>query len=287
MKPKTLISLLILQVAVSGSQGAEIASNRAGGGLWSALATWRGNKVPGPADDVVIQKNDIISFDRNDDGKITCQKLQIDPKGGLTFKKGAGKVVCCIAGEIETFGAIRLDEANSSGDFLELRLIGDKADLRKLKVMKGGALLLYGRPNPAGPLHVAVTSPKNDKQEHVPAVVEAVEGSMLEARHAQLNDVSLHAYKIDNTGARPNERFNIMDSRFSGQARIYCHTCDTPIVARNSFDWPGAGQLPAPAISINALLSRILTFQESLQHVRWEQRNSSQRSPTGSRSSLR
>jgi hypothetical protein len=253
MKPRfwTVCGVIVL-IAVPGAGAAEIASNRAGGGPWSDPASWRGNKVPGPTDDVVIQKNDIIIFDRNDDSKITCQKLQIDPKGGLTFKKGAGKAICCIANEVETFGAIRLDAANNAGDFFELRLLGDKADKRKLKVMKGGALLLYGRPNPASTPNVAVTSPKNDKQEHVPATVEAAEGSMLEVRHGQLNDVSLHAHKIDNTGARLNERFNVIDSKFSGQARIYCHTCDTPIVARNTFDWPGAGQLPAPAISINA-----------------------------------
>jgi len=253
MKISYLLALVAVLLVEPGVRGAEIASNRAGGGPWSDPATWRGNKVPGPADDVVIQKHDIIIFDRNDDGKTTCQKLQIDPKGGLTFKKGAGKVVCCIANEIENFGAIRVDAANSAGDFFELRLSGDKAEKRKLKVMKGGGLLLYGRPGPAaGQPNVVLTAPKNEKQEPVAGSVEAAEGSMLEVRHAQVHDINLQASKIDNTGARANERLNFMDSRFTGQARIYLHTCDTPVIVRNSFDWRGEGQLPWPAISVNA-----------------------------------
>jgi parallel beta-helix repeat protein len=254
MKPQFWItSGIILLVAAPAARAAEIVSNRAGGGPWSDPASWRGNKVPGPDDDVVIQKHDVMSFDRNDDGKITCRNLQIDPKGGLTFKKGAGKVVCCAAGEIENFGAIRLDAANSAGDFFELRLVADKADRRKLKVMKGGALLLYGRHKPRdGRPNVVLTSPKNEKQEYVVGAVEAVEGSALEVRDAQVNDMLLNATKIDNTGAKLNERLNFIDSRFIGQARIYLHTCDTPVIVRNTFDWPGAGQLPGPAVSVNA-----------------------------------
>ena len=45
---------------------------------------------------------------------------------------------------------------------------------------------------------------------------------------------------------------------------------------------------PTPGLaSTNALLFRTLAFQASSQHARWEQRNSSPRSPTALRSSLR
>src|SRR5262245_34464744 len=73
------------------TQAAEISTNGIGGGAWSDPATWRGKAVPGPADDVTILKFDEVTFDRNDDGKVTCRKLRIDPKGLFIFKTSAGK----------------------------------------------------------------------------------------------------------------------------------------------------------------------------------------------------
>jgi hypothetical protein len=248
-----ILSVWLVLLSANAVRGAEIASNGNGGGPWSDPASWRGNKVPTADDDVVIQKLDIATFDRNDDGKITCRKLQIDPKGALLFKKGGGKLVCCVAHEIENYGAIRLDATRGTGDHFELRLVGDAAAKRKIKIMKGGALLLYGRPKlPNDRRNVVLSSPKNEKMEHVLALVEAAAGSMLDLRHAHVNDVKLYAQTIDNTGAKPGERLQISDSQFTGQARVYCHTCDTPVIVRNTFNWPGAGQLPEPAISINA-----------------------------------
>ena len=84
-----------------------------------------GKVVPGPDDTVIIQKLDVATFDRNDDGKISCKKLLIDPKGTLAFKTGAGKQICCIADAIESFGAIKLDGTKSANDYLELRMVGD------------------------------------------------------------------------------------------------------------------------------------------------------------------
>src|SRR5581483_11839686 len=79
---------------------AEATSNGTGGGNWSDPATWRGNKVPAPADEVTIRKNDTVVFDRNDDGKTTCAKLFIDPQGALRFKSQAGKIVLVVAGPV-------------------------------------------------------------------------------------------------------------------------------------------------------------------------------------------
>src|SRR5207248_1848768 len=115
---------------------AEIASNGFGGGAWSDPASWRGKKVPGPDDDIIIQKNDVVVFDRGDTGKPTCRKLQIDPRGGLTFKTGAGKLVLAVTEPIETYGAIRLDGTKSASDEFELRLIGDAAGKRLVKLGK-------------------------------------------------------------------------------------------------------------------------------------------------------
>ena len=65
------------------------------------LRRWRGKAVPGPGDEVVIAKDDVITFDRNDDGKITCKKLFLDPRGKLTFKTG-GKRILCVDGQVES-----------------------------------------------------------------------------------------------------------------------------------------------------------------------------------------
>jgi hypothetical protein len=235
----------------SWGQAAEILSNGFGGGSFSHPATWRGKKVPGPADDVVIQKNDIVYVDRNDDGKVSCNRLQIDPRGGLTFKTGSGKLVFAVADVVENYGVIRLDGTKHASDYFELRLVGDKADKRKLKLMKGSALLLYGKS--AKVKNVAIAAPKvGEQKEDILGLVEAGAVSTLDVQRARVTNVKLQAYNIDNTGAKANERLNIIDNQFTVQARIYCHTCDTPIISRNTFDWEGAGQLPEAAISVNA-----------------------------------
>jgi parallel beta-helix repeat protein len=235
-----------LLLAGSAGRSAEIATNRAGGGAWTDPASWRGNKVPGPNDDVVIQKNDIVVFDRNDDGKVTCQKLLIDPKGGLIFKSNAGKIVCCVADVIETFGVIRLDGTKSASDHLELRLLGKTAEKRHVKLLKGSGLLLYGRPNlPGDGRNVAVTSPKvEDQKDELSALVEAGTVSMIDVQRAFLHNVKLQATGIDNTGAKPNERVNVTDTRFLGLGRIFFSGCDTPVIARNTFD---ASKTPLPS----------------------------------------
>jgi len=236
----------VLLLAGSAASGAEIASNRSGGGSWTDPATWRGGKVPGPGDDAVIQKNDIVVFDRDDDGKVTCQKLLIDPKGALLFKSNAGKIVCTVADVIETFGVIRLDGTKNAGDHLELRLVGGTAEKRQVKLLKGSGLLLYGRPKlPADGRNVAVTSPKlPDQKDELTALVEAGASAMIDVQRAFLHNVKLQATSIDNTGAKPNERLNVLDSRFLGLGRIWLSACDTPVIARNTFD---ATKTPLPA----------------------------------------
>jgi hypothetical protein len=244
---------LILMLAAASAQAADIATNGLGGGAWSDPATWGGKKVPGPTDDVIIQKLDIVTFDRDDDGKVSCRKLQIDPKGVLTFKTGAGKQICCVADTIESFGVIKMDGTKSASDFLELRMIGETEAKRKIKLNKNAALLLYGKANlPANGRNVAIRSPKfADQKDALLCLVEAEGFVSIDWQRAILADVKLQAQKIDNTGAKANERLNIFDNQFVGKARVWLHTCDTPVISKNTFDYSDKTALTEAAIAVN------------------------------------
>jgi parallel beta-helix repeat protein len=246
-----VIALSAFLVGTTCAPAAEVLSNGIGGGVWSEPATWRGKKAPGPGDDVIIQKNDIVLVDRKDDGKVSCGKLQIDPKGGLTYRPGSGKMVLAVADVIENYGVIRLDGTRHASDFFELRLVGDTAAKRNLKLMKGSALLLFGKSGKEKAPNVAISSPKvGEQKDDILGLVEAGAVSTLDVQRAQVNNVKLSGMNVDNTGAKANERFNIIDNHFTVQGRVYCHTCDTPIISRNSFDWAGEGQITEAAISL-------------------------------------
>jgi hypothetical protein len=245
------VSLFVLMAAASAHAG-EISTNGIGGGPWSDPATWRGKVVPTAADDVFIQKLDIVTFDRNDDGKVSCRKLQIDPKGVLTFKTGAGKQICCVAEAIESFGVIKLDGTKSASAFVELRMVGTSADKRKIKLNKGANLLLYGKANlPENRRNAALSSPKlADQKDEILCQVEADGGVSIDWQRAILTDVKLQAQKLDNTGAKVNERLNLIDNQFVGKARVWLHSCDTPIISKNSFDYTDKTPLTEAAIAV-------------------------------------
>ncbi len=234
-------------------RAAEIATNGLGGGKWSDPATWRGKVVPGSKDDVVIQKFDLVMFDQNDEDKISCRKLQIDPKGAFMFRTGGGKFVCTVADALESFGVIKIDGTKSATDYLELRMAGATADQRKIKLGKGSSLLLYGRPGlPEGRCNVALTSPKlPDQKEDIFSLVDVDGFVSIDWQRAYLKDVKLVAKKIDNTGAKANERLNLSENQFSGQSRIFLTSCDTPMVAKNTFEYKGAKPLDEPAINVS------------------------------------
>jgi hypothetical protein len=243
----------LLSVAIASGNDAEIATNGTGGGVWSDPATWRGKVVPGPKDDVVILKFDVATFDKNDDGKISCRKLQIDPKGALYFKTGAGKQVCCIAEAIDCYGVIKLDGTKSATDSLELRMVGDSADARKIKLNKGAALLLYGKAKlPEGRRNVAFNSPRvAEQKDDLVSLVDADGFVSIDWQRADLKNVKLWARKIDNTGAKANERINLIENQFTGLGRINLVSCDTPIVARNSFEYGEKTPLTEAAINVS------------------------------------
>jgi parallel beta-helix repeat protein len=236
----TLLTAVATLLAGSGYAGsAEITTNGAGGGRWGDPATWRGNAVPGPGDDVVIRRGDVVVFDRNDDGKVSCRKLHIDPKGALTFQTEAGKKVCCVADEIDSYGILKLDATRSADDHLELRLVGEAAR-RTLKLQRGAALLVWGKAKlPGGRLNAGLFCPKGAKGKVVAGTAKAVAGVTVDLRHAAVTDLEVHAADIDNTGAQPSERFRIEGCGFTGAAQIFCHRCDTPVIAANTFHAAG------------------------------------------------
>jgi hypothetical protein len=253
MRPRVLLLLGIVWLA-GPARAAEISTNGVGGGPWSDPATWRGKMVPGPGDDVVIRKYDVVSFDRPDDGKASCRKLQIDPRGGLTFKTGSGKLLLAVTEGIESFGAIRLDGTHSASDQFEIRLLGDKAEKRQIKLGRGGALLLYGRAGLAkGRCNVLLSAPQPaGVKEVVPASVEAEGAVMLDWQRATVDGIKLSARKIDNTDAKPNERLRISACRFTGGGRLFCQSCDTPEISRCTFDYEGSAVIPDAAIHIHS-----------------------------------
>lgn len=244
--------IVALVLACNSLGAAEVTTNGTGGGPWSDPATWRGKAVPGPKDDVVIQKFDVVQFDKNDDGKISCHKLQIDPRGALMFKTGAGKQVCCIADAIDSFGVIKLDGTKSATDFLELRMVGDSAEKRKIKLNKGAALLLYGKANlPDDKRNVALSSPKTAEQKDDLLSLVTADGFVsFDWQRASFLNIKLQVQKIDNTGAKANERLNLIENQFVGVSRIWFHTCDSPVIAKNSFDYKEKAALTEAAISV-------------------------------------
>src|SRR5207253_2009687 len=131
---------------------------------------------------------------------------------------------------------IRLDGTKSATDDFELRLIGDAATKRVVKLGKHGALLLYGRADlPNGRHNVALVSPPNLK-EPVFGLVDCSGAATIDWQRASLKGVKLQALNIDNTGAKPNERLKLVDNLFSDAARFYFQGCDTPEIVRNQFD---------------------------------------------------
>jgi hypothetical protein len=239
-----LCSLWLILLLAPSAPADEITSNGFGGGVWSDPASWRGNKTPGPADEVVIRKNDIIRFDRANDGT-TCKKLLIDPKGGFAFQPKSGKLVLAVEEGIESFGVIRLDGTKATSDRFEIRLVGDAPMKRVLKLRKGSALFCYGHPEKP---NVALAAIGKDAAE---GLVETEGAAMIDLLRADVSDLKIVAKKLDNTGAKPNERIKVIASRFTGRARLSILECDTPEVRGNHFKHTGAKRIAEPAINLS------------------------------------
>jgi hypothetical protein len=250
-----MIRIILASIAVcsclASGQAAEIYSNATGGGTWSDPATWRGGAVPGPDDDVVIARDDTVTFDRNDEERVTCRLLSLDPRGELKFKTGAGAVLFVAGGVVESFGTIRLDAGRAATDRHELRLVSPVGDERVLRLAKGGALVVAGRAGlPKGVRNALLSSrpPKTEPPGDPTAILEAAAGSSIDLQRAQIENVYVQATSIDNTGAKPGERVNFIRNHFIGNSRLMLSSCDTPLVADNLFERDAPAPLTNPAI---------------------------------------
>jgi parallel beta-helix repeat protein len=248
-----LFVLVALIWMSSPAFAAEITSNGSGGGDWSNPGTWLGKTAPGPDDDAVIQKGDVVDFDRDDSGKITCQKLFIDPRGAFRLKPGFGKSTCCLANGVEARGLIQIDATKSASDTLELRLVGGDSTKRMIKLLKGASLIVRGRAElPEGKHNALLTSPQlADRKAEIEGNVQALKGGVtVDLQRADLVSTVVRADDIDNTGARGNERLVVTECRFAGRGRLWLGTCDTPTIRKNTFTCPG----PKYAEGIAAIL---------------------------------
>lgn len=233
---------------------AEIYSNAAGGGAWSEPATWRGGAVPGPEDDVVLARDDTVTFDRNDDGRVTCRQLSLDPRSVLEFKTRAGSILFSAGGPIDSYGYIRLDASRAAADRHELRLVSAVAEQRVLRLSKGGGLVVAGRAGLAkGGKNAFLRSlpPKTEPPTDPSAIVEASEGTTIDLQRAEVENVHVQPSTIDNTGAKPGERVNFVRNHFIGTSRLNLVGCDTPLVADNLFERDAAPALTQAALYLN------------------------------------
>lgn len=253
LKPSRLILVGFFLAFADRAGAAEVSSNGAGGGAWSEPATWRGNAVPKSEDEVTVRKGDVVVFDRDDTGKVTCAKLFIDPQGGLRFKPEAGKIVLVASGPIESFGHIKLDASKSALDLHEIYLTGKAPTDRLIKFEKGGGLIASGKANLAGgKKNVRIVSKAPDpKAVTAIAKIDALAGSSLDLQQAEFDDVVVNATDIDNTGSKPNERLNLGGNRFLNRSTILFVNCDSPVLAENLFEYPGAAVHQPAAVYLN------------------------------------
>jgi hypothetical protein len=262
-----LLGFIAIALSLHGapSPAAELHSNGLGGGDWSDPISWREKVAPTAADDVVISRGDVITFDRNDDGKTTCNRIYIDPNGSLVFKTGGGRVVCAPAGQVEAFGVILLDGTRSASDKLELRMVGPTAAERTVTLLKGGKLTAAGRKNLAHGKHNVTLStladpvdPKAPVKPPIETTITARDGSSLDVQRAELVNIHLMANDIDNTGAEVGERVNVVGNHFSGIAHTSITSCDSPLIADNKFVLMDKFATPHSAMFVNGcLLSEI------------------------------
>jgi hypothetical protein len=250
---RLILGVMAMLVAAPAASAADVYSNGVGGGDWSDPGSWREKAVPTAQDQVVISRGDVIEFDRNDDGKTTCQQIFIDPKGTLGFKHGSGRTVCRVAGQVESYGAIKIDGSRSAADHFELQLMGSPSE-RTVKLLKNASLMVTGRHNqPHGKHNVVIAAPAVDGQEPFCATIEGGAVSTIDLRGAELINIELRATDIDNTGAKANERLNVADNHFTGVSHLTIRNCDSPAIVGNLFEATAAPGSAAITIEGSAL----------------------------------
>lgn len=251
-----IAAVLFPLLMLCGTAAAQIVhSSGRGGGRWTDPGAWHGGRVPGATETVVIATRDTIEFDGTDVSGPTCARIQIDPGGTLSFRSplGAEKYTLIVNGAIESYGTIRLDATSSPRGAVELRFVSEDQAQRSIRLLQNGSFLAYGRKGMEGGLK-NVTLSTGEPPEGQPrrgAMIYANNDSMLDISNVALSDVVLFAADLDNTGAVANERLNIVESRFSGLARLSLLRCDTPTVRDNLFDSAGV-TIAEPAIYVGS-----------------------------------
>jgi len=233
------------------ARAAEIYSNATGGGAWSDRATWRGGVVPAPEDDVVLAHDDTVTFDRNDDSRVTCRQLSLDPRSVLQFKTGAGPILFSAGGLVESYGSIKLDASRAAADRHEIRLVSADPEQRVLRLAKGGGLVVAGRaglPKGGRNAFLCARPPKTEPPTDPTGILEAADGNTIDIHRAEVENLYVQASTIDNTGAKPGERVNFVRNHFIGTSRLKLVVCDTPLVADNLFERDAAPALLQAAI---------------------------------------
>lgn len=246
-----LCACVALAAGVATLSAAEVHSNGRGGGRWSDPETWHGGRAPTPQDDAVIAMRDIVEVDLpRTTNQPACANVFIDPEGVLSFQPSDRSVGLAVNGSIESFGTIRMDGTTSSG-LMELRLLSDGTGQRTIRLLERSALLLYGRKDLSRAPNVAIVAAEvSNEVAHIEGLITAGRQSRVDVHHAHLTDLWLNASMLDNTGAQPLERLNVIGSLFTGSARLYFYACDTPAIRNNRFE-TGPAALGYAAIVVN------------------------------------
>lgn len=258
------VGVAVVGWGVSAARAAEIYSNATGGGVWSDPATWRGSVVPGPEDDVVLARDDTVIFDRKDEGRITCRQLSLDPRSVLQFKTGTGTVLFSAGGLVESYGYIKLDASRAASDRHEFRLVAADPEQRVLRLAKGGGLVVSGRPGlPKAGWNAFVTArapkseppkaeaPKTEPPPDPTGILEAAEGSSIDIKRTEFENVYVQASTIDNTGAKAGERVQFVRNHFIGTSRLMLTSCDSALIADNLFERDAPAPIMPAAIYLN------------------------------------
>lgn len=252
---RTIATTWVIVALAAGQHvlAGEVHSNGLGGGDWSDKGSWKDDKVPGPDDEVIISRGDRILFDRDDTGKVTCKQLLIDPRGLLEFKPATEKAVLCVTEGIESYGGIKM-HARTISERFELRLVGEDPAKRFIKLLKNSSLLLYGK---AGKHNVLLAGKPDGEKGNNNAEVTTDGPVMVDLQNAQLVDVFVKVKNLDNTGAKVNEKINILGCKCTGHTAFMLNGCDTPIFANNTMDYDGPAVIHAGIYVASSPLAEI------------------------------
>lgn len=229
--------LVVVALSARTLPAVEIHSNGQGGGNWNSPTTWHGGKVPQSLDTVVIAMRDTVAYDRVGILTPACAGLFLDPEAILTFKQAEGKTVLAVDGSIESYGVIKIDGTKSRDGSYELRVVSRPGLQNVIRLLQDSALLVYGREGlPENARNVIIHGAVIEGTAGViPTMISNTTSAMVDVQRATLKNVQFYISSLDNTGAKPNERLNLIHNQFHGQSNLVMVACDTPAVRNNEF----------------------------------------------------